>query len=212
VEDSATEHTATDGSSSFAAVTVSGSAERSINTESGIVSLTPVTVSGTAERVLTASGAFSFAGITTQATAGLGQLAYLRPNADTTVGSWTTNTGATTNLFEAIDEVSANDSDYIQSEASPSASVTKIALSNPATNVQTDMPHRIRYRYRKATNDSTVNLTVRLIQGASTTIATWTHNNISTTIAESEQTLTAPQVASITDYDDLHIEFEADEV
>jgi len=170
VEATGTEITGT-GAISTAATTVSGTAERSVVTESAAVSTVATTVAGTAEREITGSSTVAFALVNIEATAGIGQLNYLRPNADTTVGT-----------------------------------------SNPLSTVETTMPQRVRYRYKKENADSTINLTVRLVEGASTVIATWTHNDISTTVTESEQTLTAPQVASITDYTDLHVEFEANEV
>jgi len=50
-------------------------------------------------------------------------------------------------------------------------------------------------------------LKVRLLQG-STQIAQWTHSNISETFADAAQTLSAPELASISDFNDLNIELD----
>jgi hypothetical protein len=44
---------------------------------------------------------------------------YARPTSDQSAGTWTTDTGGTTNLYAAIDETSPSDADYIQSIAAP---------------------------------------------------------------------------------------------
>lgn len=137
-------------------------------------------------------------------------LQLLVPDADTTVGNWTTHTGSATNLYQQIDEDSANDSDFIQSEPAPSASVVKFGLSNGSPTPTADDTQRVRYRYSKDADDGvSLDLTVSLVEGASTVIASWTHVGITTTLTTANQVLTAPQKASITDYDNLFIQFEA---
>jgi len=54
---------------------------------------------------------------------------------------------------------------------------------------------------------ASADLVVRLKQGA-TTIATWTHNAIGTSYVDAVQTLTAPQLAAITDFNNLLIELD----
>ena len=133
-----------------------------------------------------------------------------RPDADTNIGSWTNQAGSAVNLFQSIDEVTPSDADYVRSEINPVSSAARFRLSDFGSAVDTNYDHIIRYRYGKDFNDGQqIDITVRLIQGASTVIATWSHPNVSTTIAQANQTLTAPQVASITNYADLFIEFEA---
>lgn len=99
---------------------------------------------------------------------------HLQPDSDDSRGGWVNQAGGTSNIFQAIDETSADDADYI---VSPSVAV--------------------------ATRD----LTVRLLQGG-TTIATWTESNIDTTFATSSRTLTGGQVAAITNFNSLLIEFD----
>lgn len=132
-------------------------------------------------------------------------LLYLRPDADSIDGSWTNELGGTT-LFSSIDESVADDADYIQSSALPSMDVAKIGLSNPSARVTS--PVKVRYRYKKD-SAAAADLTVRLLQGA-TQIASWTHSGISSSFVTTEQTLSGPEFASITDFDDLYIEFTAD--
>jgi hypothetical protein len=99
----------------------------------------------------------------------------------------------------------ASDTDYIQSSINPVSDVAKISLSNPSSMVTG--PVKLRYRYKK-TEAATTNLTVRLLQGV-TEIASWSATGISASYVTTEQTLTAPQLASITDFNDLYIEFTA---
>jgi hypothetical protein len=134
----------------------------------------------------------------------------LVPDADTSIGSWTTHTGSTSNLYQQIDELQFNDTDYIRSELDPATSAAKFALSDPATTINAVDVQRVKYRYGKDVSDSQqIDLTVRLIQGASTVIATWSHTNIPVTVTPANQVLTGPQKSSITNHNDLFIEFEA---
>lgn len=129
---------------------------------------------------------------------------YLRPDADSIDGSWTNELGGTV-LFSSIDETVASDTDYIRSSVNPSSDLAKISLSNPSGGFSA--PVVLRYRYRK-TSTQTANLAVRLLQGA-TQIAAFTHTAISDSFVTTEQTLTQPQLALITDFTDLYIELTA---
>lgn len=130
---------------------------------------------------------------------------------DVSDGTWTTDTGGSS-LFGAIDETSPSDADYIQSAESPSADLCEVqltALTDPASS----SGHIIRYRYDKnLASVPAINLTVRLRQGASTTIATWTHNNISNGFVLAEQTLSGAEADAISNYADLRLQFEATQV
>ena len=129
----------------------------------------------------------------------------LRPNADTSDGTWTNESGNQTNLFASIDETTADDdTTYIRSTVAPVGDVCKIALENPAGGVTT--PMRIRYRYRKSANSTAINLQVRLLQGT-TEVWSTTHNNITESYVTADTSIT-PSPA-ITDPNDLHIEFTA---
>jgi hypothetical protein len=142
-------------------------------------------------------GAFSPSG------AGIG---YLRPDADDVDGGWTNELDGSV-LFSSIDEAApAIDSDYIKSSEDPVSDICQVRLSNPSSLVTT--PAKVRTRYKKSAASGTIYLTVRLKQGA-TDIAEWSYSDISDTFTTSEETLTALQFNSITDFNDLFLEFEA---
>lgn len=126
-------------------------------------------------------------------------------------GSWTDQAGSSTgaNLIAAINEISPDDTNYIKSPASPGATpaVEEIAFTS-LNDPLVSSSHIVRYRYQKdTTGGDTINLTVRLMQGA-TEIANWSHSNIDS-ITQADQTLTTGQADSITNYSDLRLRFEA---
>ena len=134
----------------------------------------------------------------------------LSPDGDDLVGSWSTDTGATTSLFASIDEQPFNDTDYIRSEVNPSTSVVRFTITNPSGAVDPASDHKVQYRYYKEdAAGQQIDLVVRLKQGASTSVATWTHANIGGSVIQAIQTLTGGQVSAITDYNDLRLEFQA---
>jgi hypothetical protein len=125
----------------------------------------------------------------------------LRPDADVTVNGWRNDSGGTT-LYASLNETTSSDANYIQSSDNPTAEVFEVALSNP-TGTPTNGP--LKYRiFKKFNNAAVVNMKVALMQGA-TEIASWLHNDISSTPTEYSQTLTGPQFAAITDFTDLRI-------
>lgn len=132
-----------------------------------------------------------------------------RPTSDVSIGGWTTDTGATTNLFDAINETSPSDSDYIRSGTSPSADVVELALgslNDPGVNTN----FRVRYRYGKSeAAGEQIDLTVALVQGT-TVIASWAHTNVSDTLATVTQTLTEGEAAGVTNFADLRLRFTAE--
>jgi hypothetical protein len=128
----------------------------------------------------------------------------IRPSADDTDGNWT-NEAAGTTLYTSIDESAASDVDYIQSGDDPANDLCKIKLASP---VGTPLePFYVRFRFKKD-GVSEMNLTVRLFEGAST-IASWAYADIADTYVTEEETLTAPQFASITDFTNLYLTFTA---
>ena len=161
---------------------------------------------------LTADNLQSASQLSTPAVVDVAPGLYLYPDADTSIGNWTTDAGSASNLYQQIDEVTANDSDYVRSEIQPVTSKAKFRLSNSVPKPVASADQWVKYRYQKSGDAGAplLNLTVRLIEGASTIRASWTHTNISATLTDASQLLTGPQKSSITDYDDLFIEFEAD--
>ena len=151
------------------------------------------------------------AGQLSQPTLGL-DYEVLRPDGDVTVTGWTDEGGATTNLFQSIDEDVADTADYVRSPLDPQGGTNLYQCSLAdwtGPNADPDGLHRVSYQIKKdSVNSNQINLTVRLKEGV-TTIATWTHTDVTGASWQLiNQTLTAPQIASITNYDDCRIEFE----
>lgn len=140
----------------------------------------------------------------------------LRPVSDSVDGSWTDQSSGTV-LYAAIDDDPLSDTDYIRSELTPSNSGCRVKIasgSDPALSTG----HKIVWRVAKSANDGTINMTVTLRQGGGnslgggTQIASFTRNNVSTTLTTYEETLSGVQADSITDYTDLYLEFYANQV
>ena len=132
------------------------------------------------------------------------------PDSDVSIGAWSDEGGGTTSIFQSIDEArnAISDADFIQSEVVPATSVYEAGLEN-ISDPQVSNSHYIRYRYRRDVSSShALDLTVRLKQGAGT-IATWVHTSISTSYVTVTQELSTSEADSITDYNDLRLEFEA---
>ena len=129
---------------------------------------------------------------------------YAYPVSDISPGSWTTDTGATTNLYAAIDEVTRNDADYIKSPNNLSPDECEVAigsLSDPGTG----LGHKI-FIVHAATGAGTVDLRVRLVQG-NTVIAEQTYSAVGGTPTLFMYELSAGEANSITNYGDLRFRF-----
>lgn len=130
------------------------------------------------------------------------------PTSDVSAGGWTTDTGATTDLYAAIDEATPADDDFIRSPESPTADVCEIALGT-LTDPGTDAGFVVRYRYGKsAAGGEQIDLTVSLVEGT-TVIASWLHTDVSDTLTTVGQTLSEAEAAEIVDFGDLRLRFEA---
>lgn len=142
---------------------------------------------------------------------------FARPSADTHLGNYEDELGGVTGIYQSIDEVTPNDTDYITSEFDPSSSpyVTKLtAVTDP--NVHTG--HTVRYRARK--NPSTgaqIDLVVELREGyvseasQGTLIASDTQLNLPSSFTTYSFTLSGVEAGNITDYTDLFLRFVANQ-
>ena len=132
------------------------------------------------------------------------------PSADISLGGWTPSAGGSpTELWPMIDEATPDDSDYIQSVLTPSNDTCEVrlqVLGDPAVSTG----HVVRYRYSKSFAAGRVDLTVKLMDGG-IEIASFTHSDISTTDTQADQTLSAAQADSISDYGDLRLRFSANQ-
>lgn len=135
---------------------------------------------------------------------------YGRPNGDVTVGNWTTDTGGTTDLYAAIDETSASDSDYIRSPVGPSSEAVEVELSAPLDPLDST-GHTVRVRgLVDASGGGATTLTTELRQfgSALSTAASW-DDTLTTSAQTFEHALTTGQTDAITDYSALRYRFTA---
>lgn len=121
---------------------------------------------------------------------------------------WTTETGATTNLYASIDELVPDENDYIVSPP-----VSLLTQSTQAFSLRpVDPPTRkadfsVSYEYYLR-DGSGQNLTIKLMQNT-TVIASWSHVVNSLSPVAHTQPLTTAQINAITDYSALRLEFVA---
>lgn len=142
---------------------------------------------------------------------------FARPDADLLEDNWTEDDGGVLDIFDQIDEVTADDVDYVHTGLAPVNDVYVARLSD-VTDPVSSTGHIIRYRYSKdAAAGATINLIVQLRQGyvnegtPGTLIASATHNGISETWTAGTFTLSGAEADAITDYADLALRFEADQ-
>lgn len=126
------------------------------------------------------------------------------PASDISVGNWKTEAGATSNLFQSLDETNANDADYIISELAPNQSAVEIKFAS-ATDPAVSDRHYVTYRYGKTVNNGRRVDQVIYFKSGATVIAQWTHTDVPYGITEVTQLLTSTQTDAITDYTDLRL-------
>ena len=133
-----------------------------------------------------------------------------RPSADTYLGNYEDELGGTTSIYQSIDEVSADDADYVASESAPSSSayVTKLTtLTDPVSSTG----HTLYYRYEKSGSGPQVDLVIQLRQAyvseasQGTLIASDTKTDIPATPTAGSMTLSGVEADAITDYTDLYV-------
>ena len=136
---------------------------------------------------------------------------FARPDTDTTVGNYTDEAAGTTTIYTHIDETTANDTDYIQSPASPSSEVYVARLSDVVDPVSaSNHVMRARVSTDVASGGESLDFTLELRQGyvsegsQGTLIATATSSALSgTTWVDVSHTLSSTEANNITDYTDL---------
>lgn len=120
----------------------------------------------------------------------------LSPSSDVSPGGWTPSSGTT--LYEVLDEVSADDSDYITASVATTCEV-KLA---PAVDPLTSGNHSITYRVLPGIGNITATLKCGTV-----TIATWGPHILTGATQEFTQVLSSGQADSITDYADIRVVF-----
>lgn len=143
---------------------------------------------------------------------------FARPSTDTTREAWEEDDGTTTNIFDQIDEVAADDADYIRSALVPTSDVYVTKLTS-LTDPLSSAGHIIRYRYGKdVTGGAQIDLTVQLRQGyvnegtPGTLIVAATHTNVAVFPVAGSITLSGAEADAITDYTNLYLRFVANQV
>ena len=129
----------------------------------------------------------------------------IRPAADDAVGGWKNEADGTT-LYSSISKPADDDATYVrgaQGVANDTARV-KLALPNHELGDEVHVDYRIG-KYPPLATQS-LDITVRLLQGA-IPVASWTHENVGGTPASFARTLTEAEIAAITDFGDLFLEF-----
>jgi hypothetical protein len=123
------------------------------------------------------------------------QLSYLRPAFDITTGSWSPSTGTT--LYGVLDEVTADDADYIQASTATGCEVKLSAGSTPTSRDN----HTIKYRLLAGSGNIAV-----VLKCGSTTIKSWNHV-LTGSAQDFSQALSNAEATNITDYSDLRVTF-----
>ncbi len=136
---------------------------------------------------------------------------YARPSADTVRTAWTDQAAGTTNIYTTIDETSYSDADYIKTSAPPGANEFETLLSS-VEDPLSSTGHTIRWRRQKdAAGGAQIDLTVRLLQGA-TQITSQADANLANGWTSTAYTLSSGEADAITNYADLRLEFVATQV
>ena len=134
---------------------------------------------------------------------------FARPDADTNnVDAYTDQAGGSASLFATIDEVTADDADYIRTVVSPTTDVIVFRLSD-VTDPVSSAGHIMRLRSATdvASGGESLDFTLQLRQGyvseasLGTLIATLTRTGATgTTWTTTTYTLSAAEADAITDY------------
>lgn len=137
---------------------------------------------------------------------------FARPSADTVRTGWTDEAGGTTSIYTGIDEVTAEDAEYIKTPTPPGGNEFETLLT-AVTDPVSSTGHIMRWRRRKqpASGSAQIDLTVRLMQGA-TQIVSRPDTNLPGAFTDASYTLSGAEADAITDYADLRLELVAAQV
>jgi hypothetical protein len=128
---------------------------------------------------------------------------YARPNDDVDTG-WSYSTGST--LYECIDEVTPNDSDYIYTDTETTCQIGLATVTDP----QVGTGHTCRWRWKSVGGVPPQRGTIRLYQAGTTLRATLADNlTVGTSWEDGDYTLSEGEANAITDYSDLSVRFQA---
>jgi len=138
---------------------------------------------------------------------------FARPSVDTTRDNWEEDDGSTTDIFDQIDEASADDGDFIRTGLTPTNDVYVTKLTS-VEDPLSPTGHVVRYRYGKQTaGGDQIDIIVQLRQGyvnegtPGTLIAAQTHSDVPTGFTDGSITLSSGEADAITNYADLYLRF-----
>ena len=141
-----------------------------------------------------------------------------RPSTDTTNESYTDQAGGAVTIYTTIDEVVADDADFIRSAVTPTSDVYVTKLTS-VTDPGLSTGHVVRYRYSKdAAAGAQIDLTVELRQdyvneaSQGTLIHSQPHTNIGEAWTAGTFTLTGPEADAITAYASLYLRMVCNQV
>ena len=144
---------------------------------------------------------------------------FARPSADVTVSSWSNQAASTVNIFNAINEAVQENTSYVQSQLAPTSNLWYVAKLSSIEDPLTSASHSVRYSYRKSTGggaqiDLEVELRINYASTVSpgTSIASWTHSNLTSAWVTSTQALSAAQADAITAYSSMFLVFKPAQV
>lgn len=178
-------------SAAAGAVAISGTATQTLG------ALTSVAAGTVTSDAITGAVAITLGAASSSAAAEVRRV--IVPASDLAAGAWQASTGS--DLFAMIDDgADPNAADYIFTQSASTAQVSLGSVPPPIAGGQT-----ISYEIR---GNGTAGLTVRLKMGG-TTIASWTHAPAPATDTRYDQSLSGGEIAAITDYNGLSLEFEA---
>ena len=131
---------------------------------------------------------------------------YARPDGDESVDNWTTSGGSSSDLFEEIDEETANDSDHIEVTDSGTSDEVAIFTLSDVTDPSSSADHKVIYRVQGTDEMESggPQITVQLLEN-STSRASWTRTPSTSAITTYTETLTSTQADSITNYANLKL-------
>lgn len=130
------------------------------------------------------------------------------PDSDISDGRWLNSASNNTNLYSYIDEASVNDSDYIHVTDEWGSTDTCIFGLGDVTDPNSAASHKFTVRYKDDMGMDSIDLTVTLLQGASTTIRAVSLTP-SDSFADTTTTLTSSEANAISDYSDLRLKIQA---
>jgi hypothetical protein len=132
---------------------------------------------------------------------------FARPSEDISVGNWTNQANAATNLWQSIDEIVADEADFVQASLTANSDYEFRLSTQQAGLIRRG--HILRYRGRKnQAAGNTRGVIVELRQGA-TVIASNTHADLTVVWLDGVIVLTPEQAAQITNYADLRVRLRA---